>query len=109
MTQIPQLHPVTGISRDYINEYAPLFQILIQGLDKVFELVEERPIQKYSERFKEYMHLNLINEKNLEAVQRLDEIADSSNITFRDKGKLTEKLVRETVSEVQFLVYGRNF
>ncbi len=111
----------TGVSAEYANEYNGKITFLSIGdqdaetvglpsdfVNRVAALFTRYPVKKYRERFPLTEFEDVVNNKNREAVSRLDEIAEEANTRFIDPSEFTEDDFKRKINEVYTLVYGEN-
>jgi hypothetical protein len=118
--ELPQIRPVTGISQDYSSKFlSGLFTFYneFDGVDGLKMLVstskEKDPfdIKKYTELFPPSEYENVINDKNRESVQRLDELSVKlkgilSKLKSLDDNNFEETAFIKTINEMYSLIYG---
>ena len=76
--EVPQIHDVTGISQDYINQISGL--IAFYKLKNDISAVKNRfskyplPIKKYEDVYLDDKYNNVVNDKNRSGILKLDEL-----------------------------------
>ena len=114
LPEIPQIVPETGVSGDYVNEYAGWPGLLyLDGVTGFYERLNERyqtnrAIKLYGERFKGYQQPTDV--ATLERIRKLDLIAHAIR-TLVDVGKLntlTKDDILGIVSRVYGLIHGNS-
>lgn len=107
--EVPQLNRTTGISNDYINEYAALMGYFsLGGINEVRRMLTETNLdmQKYEERFPPTIYKHVVNEKNRDTIRRIDELADSLNEKARNPETLKEEDFLQICNELERLIRG---
>lgn len=100
----PHLCERTGISRDYMSEYAEKsLTYSMMGEEAFFRILRERPIRRYEERFDPEVYA--IDSENLR-IQSLNQIANGVNSMVKEKRLDLETFLR-IENEVYELVFGR--
>jgi len=83
--EVPQLSTVTGISRDFRNEYVGFYSFYhdLGGIDTLRAELREmsQPMKRYEERFPASVYGNVRNKQNDRSVTRINELVDSFNQT----------------------------
>lgn len=101
LKEVPQIDPLTGLSRDYLNEYTVISTYFKSGLlEKVAKTIAKRPIKKYIQRFPETKYANVINGKNRLGAETLDNLADLANAEFEAPLILKTERLPQVVNEV---------
>ncbi len=103
--EVPQGN-ANGISQDYINVVAGFYNIVRlhkeDGLDW-FDKVKK--IESYEERFPSHQYRNVINEKNKDIVDKLNQTIDEINNLLQNKSRDDNKYL-SLIEEVKHLVYN---
>jgi len=103
MSPIPQINNLTGLSKDYINEFAGRVSFI--RLPHKRERVHEfGPIRKYREYFHPNQYPSVLSVIDHPHVRKLDEIVDEMNLKLEQRDYLG---VLELYSHVEILIYGR--
>ncbi|MFA6325449.1 MAG: hypothetical protein WCX46_04455 [Candidatus Paceibacterota bacterium] len=105
--EVPQIHSKTGISQDYANQInGAVSSFNRKGLSLLKDKLKERPfhIKKYEEAFSEYK--NIVNEKNREGIQKLNELSLRMNDILKDPDSINEDSFRDTCNEIYSIIYG---
>ncbi len=107
--EIPQITSETGVSGDYFNELTMLRLNFFNGdREKILKTIKKRPIKKYQERYPVNLFKNVITEKNKDAVNRLNQLADKINQFAKDEVFNDAEFV-SIYNEMTKLIYGSNF
>lgn len=105
--EVPQINPKNGISKDFVNQFAFLITLYdFKGIPKIAEHLKDRPFKakKYAEVYERFY--DAVNEKNREAVAKLDETMLRLEEILQDPDNINEETFRQTVNEAYFIVYG---
>lgn len=106
INEVPQVFE-TGVSHDYMNEYAPVAGFFdLGGIPELVKTLKRSPVKKYAERFSPDVYDQVVNNQNRERVARLDEIAEEVNTRYIDPNNFTEEEFKRTINEVMCLVYS---
>lgn len=54
------------------------------------------------------IYINLVNDKNKESIERLNNLVDQMNEIFKNPDSINEDNFRKTINEMFFLVYGND-
>lgn len=107
--EVPQIHPLTGVSQDYANQFNGLVGLLNNsGIDELKNFLHENPyrMEKYEKVYSGYK--NVLNIKNRLAIERLNELSEYMNIMFSLPDSIQEEDFRKTCNELFYLIYGDN-
>jgi len=104
---LDQICEKTGVSKDYLNKFCAVwsaFEVgggnMVKGIlgGKTFHM------ERYEDVYADYD--NVVNEKNKEAIQKLDELAEKLNNILLNLDNINEEEFLETCNEMYFLIYG---
>jgi len=107
--EVPQVNSEYGISKDFVNQFAYLISLYDFGqLPVVISHLKDRPFKakKYADVYANFQ--NVVNDKNREAVARLDSLMTHLEDILRDPDNINEDDFRQTVNDAYFMVYGNN-
>lgn len=103
---MPQVSSLTGVSHDYSNEITTLRISFLEGYkEKIIKRIKDQPVKKYQERYPENLNSDVITEKNREAINRLNELADKLNQIGLEKD-FDDKQFVSVYNEMITLIYG---
>ncbi|MDP3965558.1 MAG: hypothetical protein Q8Q13_02040 [bacterium] len=112
--EVPQLSTVTGISRDFRNEYVGLYSFYhdLGGIDAVRAELREmkqlkRSMKKYEERFPSAVYGNVKNIQNESVVTRINELVDTFNQKVQDPDSLSAEDFLSMYNEFELLILGK--
>lgn len=109
---IPQLNERTGLSYDYINEYAALITFHSgDGIEEVKKFIKAKNfrLMNYEEYFQALgNYKDIVTEKNKQAVERIRILVDEFNEMTKDIEHLDEERFLRIFSEIQTLIKGVN-
>ena len=101
--EVPQICR-TGVSEDYINEFAGLLNIA-EGYEKGIDLFHIiKKVRKYQERFPSSEYKGVVNERNKSVIEEIDKLAEELSLMLknnsRDIGKYYS-LIKELTTVVR--------
>lgn len=100
--------PLTGVSSDYFNVFYPWLMFLdVLSLEETAKFMREHPLEKYTERYKEEDFTDLVNDKNREAILKLDSLVDKFNSFAQDPSLYKKEELIQMVQEANFLIRGK--
>ena len=108
-----QISEETGVSQDFWNEFVPAYQYLQVikkfkekkvSFDKVEEKLSQYRMKRYEKRFSPTLYPDIINEKNREAIEKLDMLVDEFN-EMQGVGLEEEKII-SIMNTASKLIYG---
>ncbi|GIU69455.1 MAG: hypothetical protein KatS3mg002_0691 [Candidatus Woesearchaeota archaeon] len=107
MEKIPQIHPKTGISQDYFNEYVVIIMLFNNNkIDQVVKIIKDSHIKTYEQRFPPSKYIHDYDEKIKKKVEALDEFAKIINRDFSSEENFNRERFKEIVNEVCRIIYG---
>jgi hypothetical protein len=106
--EIPGIDLQTGVSKDYSNEISSLRVNFLEGRkDIIIQEIKKHRIRKYEEVYPLSRFNNVITEKNKNAINRLNQLADQMNTLLQDKGEaFDENEFASLCNEMWSLIYG---
>ncbi len=103
--EVPQIGQ-NGISQDYINAVHGFYNIVMGHKNKGLDWFDRiKKIKHYEERFPLWQYENVINEKNKNIVDKLNQTIDEVNKLIRNKSRDDDKYL-SLIKEVQRLIYN---
>jgi len=103
---MPQINSETGVSADYFNEFTTLRLSFLDGdKEKIIKTIKKWPIKKYQEVYPVNSFCNVITEKNKDAVNRLNQLAEKMNQFAKDEIFNDAEFV-SIYNEILKLIYG---
>jgi len=105
--EMPQINPITGISKDYINQFAALISMYdFRGISMIKKHLEIIPfkVRSYADIYARYN--NVVNDKNRDTIVKLDNLSFRLQDILKDPESIDEDEFRKIINEVCFLIYG---
>lgn len=108
--ELPQLHPATGLSQDFLNSFAPI--LLIRGKtveDRVYvsSTIRSYPVEHYKDYFGSRGYSPEAVLETEERVKKLDALVDLANELFVNPDNCTPTNLRGVVKSARDLIDGK--
>lgn len=108
LRRVPQIHPVTGVSQDYWNEWVGVQLLARDGRfhdNRVLDHLQRFPVPPYTAVYESHRFADVVTPHNEPRVRGLERLAAEIN-ALASPSALCRRTIGELTEAAHLLIYG---